>query len=152
MHLEYQALLQEDPELDARLKRLPGAVFSARKRPSKGALGVFFCYALPALDKEAGEFTEAAGTTRWYLYDLKRDAILEEPGEIIGNIRSKRDTPRNCTTPREDARRYSQEGRSSYQEFLSEARRRTSGRDAGSQVLDGAQRGLNRCRPTTVKS
>jgi hypothetical protein len=99
MHLEYQALLQEDSELQARLKRLPGAVFSGRKRPSKGALGVFFCYALPALDKEAGEFTEAAGTTRWYLYDLDRDAILEEPGEIIGSIRSERDTARICTTP-----------------------------------------------------
>ena len=35
--------------------------------------------ALPALDKEVGEFTEEAGTTRWYLYDLDRSAILEEP-------------------------------------------------------------------------
>ena len=25
---------------------------------------VFFCYALPALDTEKGEFTEEAGTTR----------------------------------------------------------------------------------------
>ena len=31
MHLEYQALLQADPELEARLKRLPGATFSGRK-------------------------------------------------------------------------------------------------------------------------
>src|SRR5206468_2507843 len=30
MHLEYQALLQGDPALDARLKRLPGATFSGR--------------------------------------------------------------------------------------------------------------------------
>jgi len=98
MHLEYQALLQADPVLDARLKRLPGATFSGRKRPAKGARGVFFCYALPALDKEAGEFTEEAGTTRWYLYDLDRDAILQEPAEIIGSIRSKPDTPRRCAT------------------------------------------------------
>jgi len=98
MHLEYQALLQSDPALDARLKRLPGATFSGRKRPAKGARGVFFCYTLPALDKEAGEFTEEAGTTRWYLYDLDRDGILEEPAEIIGSIRSKPDTPRKCTT------------------------------------------------------
>lgn len=98
MHLEYQALLQADPALDARLKRLPGATFSGRKRTAKGARGVFFCYALPALDKEAGEFTEEAGTTRWYLYDLDRDAILEEPAEIIGSVRSKPDTPRRCTT------------------------------------------------------
>lgn len=98
MHLEYQALLQADPELEARLKSLPGATFSGRKRPAKGARGVFFCYALPALDKEAGEFSEAAGMTRWYLYDLDRDAILEEPGEIVASIRSKPETPRKCTT------------------------------------------------------
>ncbi len=98
MHLEYQALLQGDPGLEARLSRLPGATFSGRKRPAKVARGVFFCYALPALDKEKSEFTEAAGTTRWYLYDLDRDAILEEPGEIVASIRSKPDTPRTCTT------------------------------------------------------
>lgn len=98
MHLEYQALLQADPELEARLKVLPGATFSGRKRPAKGARGVFFCYALPALDKESGEFSEEAGMTRWYLYELDRDAILEEPGEIVASIRSKPETPRKCTS------------------------------------------------------
>ena len=100
MHLEYQALLQTDPGLEARLKGLPGATFSGRKRVAKGVRGVFFCYALPALDKQKNppEFTEEAGTTRWYLYDLDRDAILEEPGEIVASIRSKPETPRECTT------------------------------------------------------
>ena len=98
MHLEYQALLQADPALETRLTNLPGAIFSGRKRPAKGARGVFFCYALPALDKDKNEFTEAAGTTRWYLFDLDRDAVLEEPGEIFASIRSKTDTPRTCTT------------------------------------------------------
>jgi hypothetical protein len=98
MHLEYQALLQGDPALETRLTKLPGAIFSGRKRPAKGARGVFFCYALPALDKDKNEFTEAAGTTRWYLCDLDRDAILEEPGEIVASIRSQTDTPRTCTT------------------------------------------------------
>ncbi len=97
MHLEYQALLQADPELEARLKRLPGATFSGRKCVAQGGRGVFFCYTLPALDKEAREFTEEAGTTRWYLYDLERKAILEEPGEIAGSIRSKPETLRQCT-------------------------------------------------------
>lgn len=98
MHLEYQALLKADPNLEARLKALPGAVFSGRKRVAKGVRGVFFCYALPALDKEKGEFTEEAGTTRWYLYDLNRNAILTEPGEILESIRSKPSTPRQCVT------------------------------------------------------
>ncbi|MGA7324784.1 MAG: helicase-related protein [Rhodomicrobium sp.] len=96
MHLEHQALLQADPTLEARLDQLPGATFSGRKRPAKGTRGLFFCYALPALDKEADEFTEEAGTTRWYLYDLDRKAILEEPGEIVTSIRSTPDTPRHC--------------------------------------------------------
>jgi superfamily II DNA or RNA helicase len=98
MHLEYQALLQDQPELAARLNVLPGAFFSGRKRPAKGTRGVFFCYALPALDKETNEFTETAGTTRWYLYEMEKSAILEEPGEIIESLRCKPNTPRRCIT------------------------------------------------------
>lgn len=101
MHLEYQALLQDDPELEERLTGLPGSVFSGRKRAAKAVCGVFLCYALPALDREAGEFNEAAGSTQWYLYDLEREAIFEEPAEIVANIRSRPTTPRRCTTPEE---------------------------------------------------
>ncbi len=97
MHLEYQALLQDDPELETRLNRLPGTTFSGRERLAKGVRGVFFCYALPALDKETGTFSEEAGSTRWYLYDLDRNVILEEPGEIVVSIRSKPKSPRKCT-------------------------------------------------------
>lgn len=98
MHLEYQALLQADPELESRLAKLPGAIFSGRQRPARGASGVFFCYALPALDKQTGQFTYDAGAVGWYLYDLHRDTILNEPGEIVAAIRSLPDTPRVCTT------------------------------------------------------
>ena len=98
MHLEYQALLKTDPELETSLRRLPGSTFSGRERVVGGIRGVFFCYALPALDTETGEFTDEAGSTRWYLYDFDRDVILKEPGEIVASIRSERQTPRNCTT------------------------------------------------------
>ncbi len=98
MHLEYQALLQEDPDLEQRLSGFPGSIFSGRKRPAKGVRGVFFCYTLPALDKEKNEFTEDAGTTRWYLYDLEREAILAEPADIIASIRSKPTTRRRLAT------------------------------------------------------
>ena len=58
IHLEYQALVQNNPELEPTLRQLPGSIFSGRKRVAKGAQGVFFCYSLPALDKEKGEFTD----------------------------------------------------------------------------------------------
>ena len=96
MHLEYQALIQDHPELVDHLNGLPGAFFSGRKRPAKGTHGVFFCYALPALDKESGEFTEQAGTTRWYLYEIDKKKVLEEPGEIIESLRCKPNAPRRC--------------------------------------------------------
>ena len=96
MHLEFQQLLADDPELEHRLNLLPGALFSGRKRLKRGARGVFFCYALPALDSQKGEFTEEAGRTGWYLVDLDRDEILQEPGEIVESIRSKPGTPRLC--------------------------------------------------------
>ncbi len=96
MHLEYQKLLQENPELATYLNGLPGSIFSGRKRLAKGARGVFFCYSLPALDREIGEFTEEAGTTRWYLYDIDNDVIIEDPRDIVESIRSKPSTPRRC--------------------------------------------------------
>jgi hypothetical protein len=97
MHLEYQELIQQNPELEGRLLSLPRAVFSGRNRPAKGSRGVFFCYSLPALDRETEEFTHDAGLTRWYLYDLEREVIAEDPQEIIGSIRSTPETPRKCT-------------------------------------------------------
>jgi len=96
MHLEYQELLKADPQLEARLSAFPGQIFSGRRRPAKGTRGVFFCYALPALDKERGEFTEEAGSTRWYHYDLADDTILSDSGEIVASIRSRPATPRRC--------------------------------------------------------
>jgi len=97
MHLEYQALLKQHPDLANRLDGLPGSVFSGRRKLAKGAHGVFFCYALPALDTALRAFTLEAGPTRWYLYDLDTAEVLESPGDIIGSIRSKPNTPRRCT-------------------------------------------------------
>ena len=101
MHLEYQRLLQEDSGLAAQLKDFPNAIYSGRKRPAKGTWGVFFCYGLPALDTEVGEFTDEAGTTRWYLYDIDKEVILDEPREIYDSIKSKPNTPRKCVSEKE---------------------------------------------------
>ncbi len=78
MHLEYQKLLHENPGLADRLSALPGKVFSGKQHPSPGAQAVFFCYALPAPSAESrpeagteiAAWSEDAGYTRWYLYNL----------------------------------------------------------------------------------
>ena len=97
MHLEYQKLMKDHPDLADRLDMMPGSVFSGRRKLARGAHGVFFCYALPALDREHGAFTLEAGPTRWYLYDLDREQILESPAAIVRSIRSRPRTPRRLT-------------------------------------------------------
>jgi hypothetical protein len=102
MHLEFQKLLQENPELESRLNALPGRVFSGKAHPKEGTRAVFFCYALPAPPVQAGEakqqtaeeWTEAAGLTRWYLEDISTGKTLEEPSEILEFIRCLPATPR----------------------------------------------------------
>jgi len=98
MHLDLQALLDETPGLAEKIAGMPGAIFSGRKRPAKGTLGVFFCYSLPAWDNELEEFTEAAGTSSWYLYTIEGGNILEEPSDIIASLQCKPETPRKCKT------------------------------------------------------
>ncbi|HQU46866.1 MAG TPA: hypothetical protein PK867_28940 [Pirellulales bacterium] len=103
LQLELNALLAAEPELAARLDSLPGRVFSGKEHPTPGARGVFFCYRLPRPEtgRTDGDavWTEEAGITRWYLYELDRETILEEPAEIVDAIRSNRDSLRRCTIP-----------------------------------------------------
>ena len=105
MHLEFQRLIQQDPELETRLNALPGRVFSGKAHTKEGSRAVFFCYALPAAPAEtkqkerqtAEEWTEEAGDARWYLYDLTTEAIIEEAAEILEFIRCVPETPRRQT-------------------------------------------------------
>ncbi|HEY8668269.1 MAG TPA: helicase-related protein, partial [Tepidisphaeraceae bacterium] len=106
MHLEYQELLRADPDLAEKLDRLPGRVFSGKEHPKAGTQAVFFCFALPApkagITQAAGvgagaDWTEDAGDTKWYLYALATERIVDEPTEIIDLIRSTPRTPRRTT-------------------------------------------------------
>ena len=110
MHLEYQKLLKDNPELQEKINALPGKVFSGKKHPSPGTKAVFFCYALPAPEAatsqdeeetEVEKWTEKAGYTAWYLYDLATENIIIEPSEIIEIIRCDSQTPRNCEIEKE---------------------------------------------------
>lgn len=102
MHLEYQKLLQDHPGLEERLNGLPLRVFSGKEHPTRDARAVFFCYARPARpthiqDMNTGDlslWTEEAGDTKWYLFDLATERIADDPGDIVDLIRSQPDTPR----------------------------------------------------------
>jgi superfamily II DNA or RNA helicase len=102
MHLEYQKLLKDFPELEKKLNHLPKKVFSGKQNPQYSSKAVFFCYALPAPSlKEKtstrikdSEWTEEAGFSKWYLYDLNTKKIIDEPNDIIKFIRSTPETPR----------------------------------------------------------
>ena len=106
MHLEFQQLLQKYPDLVERLQSLPGRVFSGKQHPKANSKAVFFCYALPApgaasSQETAEDWTEEAGSTQWYLYNLETKQIIEEPSEIIELIRSTPETPRHRAIPDE---------------------------------------------------
>ena len=102
MHLELQALLRDQPELEASLQTLPGKVFSGKEYPQPGTGAVFFCYALPARPvseaspDDQSAWTLQAGYVQWYLMDLGSGTILEEAPQIVTVIRSTPQTPRHC--------------------------------------------------------
>jgi superfamily II DNA/RNA helicase len=104
MHLEYQRLIQADPELPSKLTALPGKVFSGKEHSQAGTQALFFCYVLPAPSAAAEEhgakdallWKEETGQSKWYLFDLATEKIVEEPTEILGFIKSLPETPRHC--------------------------------------------------------
>lgn len=100
MHLEWQDLIKEFPELEAQLDQMPNGIFSGKANIRPGTRAVFFCYARPAFDREASEreegdiWTAEAGDVQWYLYDVASKAIIDDAPRIIDTIRSRPDTPR----------------------------------------------------------
>jgi superfamily II DNA or RNA helicase len=102
LHLEYQRLIRDHPELESRLDGFPTSVFSGRDRVDNTPVGVFLCYRLPALDTQLDEFTLEAGMTRWYFYMIDTGEILEDTGPIARFIRSEPTTPRVTAMSRSD--------------------------------------------------
>lgn len=104
--LEFQQLLKDHPDLEAKLWSLPGRAFSGKEHLSKGAKAVFLCYRIPRIDRTLPEdangpvWTEDAGETHWYLSDFESGKITDEPKDIVDLIRSTPDTPRRCRLER----------------------------------------------------
>ena len=105
MRLELQELLKTDPSLAARLTALPGRVFSGKRHVTAGTRAVFFCYRIPRPDHSLRvqnsemPWTEEAGETRWFLYDIAKDKVFEEPTAIVAAIRCVPETQRHCEIP-----------------------------------------------------
>jgi hypothetical protein len=98
LHLEYQRLLEGNPDLEQRLIGFPSAVFSGRAHEAGAPVGLFLCYRLPALDAEVNEFTLEAGVTTWYFVGLDDDnEVLEDPAKIAEYVRSDPKTPRQTS-------------------------------------------------------
>jgi superfamily II DNA or RNA helicase len=104
MHLEYQKLLRVHPDLAERLAALPGRVFSGKPHPQEGKRGLFFCYGLPGAEpgsngraETVAAWTEEAGRTAWYLFDLADEKIQEDAAQVVGLIRSAPETPSRLT-------------------------------------------------------
>ncbi len=107
--LEYQALMEEFPDLEKRIAAFPGRVFSGREKLSEHARAVFFCFALPALEKKQQEesempevWSEEAGHCQWFLFKLESKSIVENLESIADYIRSRPDTPRRTSMQQEE--------------------------------------------------
>lgn len=97
MHLRYQQLLKDNPELHDRLEKMPLKIFSGKERVDETAAGVFFCYKLPTLLREdEGEqhWSIKNGATQWFLYDLESNEVLHDANMIDPRICSAPTTPR----------------------------------------------------------
>ena len=111
MHLAYQQLLQDHPDLADRLAQMPLRIFSGKEMDSaassgrwpagEGARAVFFCYRLPAKDATTGQWDDQTGFTRWYLYDLTTGEIRDDATRFFPLIQCQPDTPRQTATPKE---------------------------------------------------
>ncbi len=100
LRLEYQNLLKDNPNLETKLNALP--IIYSGKQNEKTAKGLFFCYALPGFDTVTQNYTNEAGTIRWYLYDKDTQTILEDASAIAEHIRSTRETKRTFTMTEAD--------------------------------------------------
>ncbi|MGH7643604.1 MAG: helicase-related protein [Candidatus Dormibacteria bacterium] len=103
LHLEYQRLMRETPDLDTHLDQLPLRVFSGKRGDGRPRL--FLCYNLPTpaapgesrVDDGGGGWTPERGYTKWYLVDLSSQQISEDPAVMIDLVRSTPTTARETT-------------------------------------------------------
>lgn len=106
MRLVYRDLLAAHPDLEAKLAEMPLRLFSGKENlasgtnPVGGAGAVFFCYQIPAADRN-GDWGLEAGAAQWFLYEIESRKVIEDPDQINKVIKSEPETARRCATSQE---------------------------------------------------
>ena len=147
LRLEYQKLEETYPGLAEKLRSLPRRVFSGKEHPTPGSKAVFFCYILPAPDlskktqeSEELQWTEAAGRTAWYLFDIDSQMVSDTPDAMP---RSSGHTGHSQTTscPGSEAFRDTYRSRETHQEHVSTTGAGSGWSQTDSQGVDGVELG-----------
>ena len=97
MQLEYRNCWRSIPRSPAAWSRCRVRFSSGRERARKACAACSSATACRLWIERRTASPRRPGPRRWYLYDLDRDDVLEEPGDIVASIRSKPDTPRQCS-------------------------------------------------------
>lgn len=99
MALDYQKLLEDNPEYTDLVIGMPKKMFSGRLASTRK--GVFFCYELPT-KRADGTWTDGDGLYRWYLIDPSMKTISDDTHEIWKAIKCNEDESRVLTLGEEE--------------------------------------------------
>ncbi|OXU15101.1 helicase-related protein [Sedimentisphaera salicampi] len=100
MHLEYEQLVKDYPELAEKANSFPNKIFSGKQSPEPDSRFVFFCYARPAQDAQ-GQWSFEAGDSAWYLFNIDTEKITENPYDMLAAVRSSPETKRTSNTSKQ---------------------------------------------------
>jgi len=100
MALEFQKLMQENPNYEDTVKTLPQKIFSGRN--SQLNKGFFFCYELPSKHPDGTWTNSGEGFYKWYLLNPKTEDVEEQTYDIWSLIKSEKDTLRVLTITESD--------------------------------------------------
>lgn len=98
MALEYQRLMQENPDYAVDVLSLPRKMYSGKR--SDTPRGYFFCYELP-LKRLDGSWSDGDGWYRWYFFDVENGTVSEDTYGIWHLIKCDREEPRYVKTDAE---------------------------------------------------
>lgn len=93
--LAYQELLAANPTYANTVIELPKKMYSGRL--SSHIKGYFFCYELP-VKKADGNWSDGNGMYRWYILDVDKGTIFQNPYEIWNIIKCEVSEARELTT------------------------------------------------------